>query len=50
MESKPQNPEFSNNPENFHPCESLMLIALWSNEAHANAGKSISARIHKVWK
>ena len=20
MESKPQNPEFRNNPENFHPC------------------------------
>ena len=22
MESHPQNPEFRNNPENFHPCES----------------------------
>ena len=21
MESQPQNPEFRNNPENFHPCE-----------------------------
>ena len=20
MESQPQNPEFRNNPENFHPC------------------------------
>ena len=20
MESQPQNPEFKNNPENFHPC------------------------------
>ena len=20
MESQPQNPEFGNNPENFHPC------------------------------
>ena len=20
MESQPQNPEFNNNPENFHPC------------------------------
>ena len=20
MESRPQNPEFRNNPENFHPC------------------------------
>ena len=22
MESQPQNPEFKNNPENFHPCGS----------------------------
>ena len=21
MESRPQNPEFRNNPENFHPCK-----------------------------
>ena len=27
MESQPQNPEFSNNPENFHPwsCQYLIL-------------------------
>ena len=24
MESQPQNPEFRNNPENFHPCELLI--------------------------
>ena len=23
MESQPQNPEFRNNPENFHPCRHL---------------------------
>ena len=23
MESQPQNPEFRNNPENFHPCNSI---------------------------
>ena len=23
MESQPQNPEFRNNPENFHPCTSI---------------------------
>ena len=23
MESRPQNPEFRNNPENFHPCINL---------------------------
>ena len=26
MESQPQNPKFRNNPENFHPCESVHKI------------------------
>ena len=26
MESQPQNPEFRNNPENFHPRKGLMVI------------------------
>ena len=26
MESQPQNPEFRNNPENFHPCTSPTYI------------------------
>ena len=25
MESQPQNPEFRNNPENFHPCIGLSV-------------------------
>ena len=25
MESEPQNPEFSNNPENFDPCNPCIL-------------------------
>ena len=25
MESQPQNPEFRNNPENFHPCRSSLI-------------------------
>ena len=31
MESHPQNPEFRNNPENFHPCMILrcFLFGLW---------------------
>ena len=31
MENQPQNPEFKNNPENFHPCimvEKVVLGAL----------------------
>ena len=36
MESQPQNPEFRNNPENFHPCgvysEILVLMAEVSTE------------------
>ena len=26
MESQPQNPEFRNNPENFHPCTCVILL------------------------
>ena len=34
MESQPQNPEFRNNPENFHPCglDGLGLICLQTPE------------------
>ena len=28
MESQPQNPEFRNNPENFHPCR-RNRVSLW---------------------
>ena len=28
MESRPQNPEFRNNPENFHSC--VIYIDIWS--------------------
>ena len=27
MESHPQNPEFRNNPENFHPCTHFLTLA-----------------------
>ena len=39
MESQPQNPEYRNNPENFHPCKHqfdclviffLKLVAGWT--------------------
>ena len=26
MESRPQNHEFRNNPENFHPCDHLLHV------------------------
>ena len=32
MESQPQNPEFRNNPENFHPCIYVVILkpyAFW---------------------
>ena len=28
MESQPQNPEFMNNPDNFHPC--IMMIRIYT--------------------
>ena len=28
MESQPQNPEFRNNPENFHPCSCDAFLSL----------------------
>ena len=32
MESQPQNPEFRNNPENFHPCGSVGIVLDWGIE------------------
>ena len=34
MESQPQNPEFRNNPENFHPCFTEFLLKLIRNAHH----------------
>ena len=32
MESQPQNPEFRNNPENFHPCyKHFKMAPVWAN-------------------
>ena len=37
MESQPQNPEFRNNPENFHPCiwkekqDNYLLCSMYIN-------------------
>ena len=32
MESQPQNPEFRNNPENFHPCVLVSQSTLLGHE------------------
>ena len=36
MKSQPQNPEFRNNPENFHPCKTHFkyLLSKWIHCAH----------------
>ena len=36
MESQPQNPEFRNNPENFHPCISMSQNPPVSNDMAYN--------------
>ena len=33
MESHPQNPEFRNNPENFHPCSCTILFGVMDSSA-----------------
>ena len=33
MESQPQNPEFRNNPENFHPCPGYPQTGTLANSA-----------------
>ena len=34
MDSQPQNPEFRNNPENFHPCSKGLHIQLEKQTVH----------------
>ena len=40
MESQPQNPEFKNNPENFHPCNSVSEFRSY---------KVLSYRLEEPW-
>ena len=45
MESQPQNPEFRNNPENFHPCISktpYQPVGRIKNE-HPQAGRQVTS-------
>ena len=41
MESQPQNPEFRNNPENFHPCFTITLIVS-TKQSHAKMGTLVA--------
>ena len=41
MESQPQNPEFRNNPENFHPC-GWKMIDHWHNNASLEHSTQVS--------
>ena len=44
MESQPQNPEFRNNPENFHPglYDNFMRITAFTLKSFSNFGFSFS--------
>ena len=49
MESQPQNPEFRNNPENFHPCvcqivNIFLSISLLSLNFPSHHGEIVSAQ------
>ena len=34
MESQPQNPEFRINPENFHPCKTVITLMKHLSQTH----------------
>ena len=40
MESQPQNPEFSNNPEDFHPCQFKRKITLILSQCRSDSSPS----------
>ena len=55
MESQPQNPEFRNNPENFHRCNSGTFLLTGSQGFDEPANRRsikrpFAARLHKVRK
>ena len=50
MESRPQNPEFRNNPENFHPCVCTFGCAIpkASNSSGCFTGSSMTSLISLI--
>ena len=51
MESQPQNPEFRNNPENFHPCILTNLLGkLFSKKKQAKLPRRMElSLIERIW-
>ena len=45
MESQPQNPEFRNNPENFHPC--VGCYPCYNNILQSKSINSITIKQYK---
>ena len=41
MESQPQNPEFRNNPKNFHPCSSSASFSMDGFQTQLESGRKI---------
>ena len=45
MESQPQNPEFRNNPENFHPCACRSTWLLQTGDSRLMSSALSSGKI-----
>ena len=48
MESRPQNPEFRNNPENFHPCVSADESHETPKRPYTTSDKSCNSEGNKM--
>ena len=49
MESQPQNPEFSNNPETFHPCLHGLHQTHESQPTRFSTVKHINLAVNFIW-
>ena len=46
MESQPQNPEFRNNPENFHPCDhGIFFLSHSSPSADSRTVLTVTSKV-----
>ena len=46
MENQPQNPEFRNNPENFHPCDLNICFGCSKELSHCEGSFEYPKRMH----